>query len=310
MRMLLPVLVIAAGCAPDGGNAGEEAVPAPSSQSTPTSQSTPLDTTQVTATAVGLDGPEAVRWDPEQRVWFVASFGPGSSDQRDGDGYISRLDADGAVDSLRFMRGTDAAPLHMPRGMFLEGDTLWVADVDGVHGFDRTTGAHLSFLDFRAHEPGFLNDIAAGPDGVLYVTDTGLSRVYRVAGEGATPEIAAENLPIAPNGITWDAARGAFLLAPWGDGNVVHALTPDGAVEAVVTVDARRFDGIELVGGGMLLATQGDSSLWLVENGQPRRVVRTRGAPADIGYDPAAGVVAVPYIALNRVDFWTLPDSR
>lgn len=301
MRMLLLVLVLAAACAPDSGDAGEEAVPAPASQATV------LDTTHATATTTGLDGPEAVRWDPAQRVWFVASFGPGETDERDGDGYISRLRTDGGVDSLRFMRGTDAAPLHMPRGMFIEGDTLWVADVDGVHGFDRTTGRHLAFLDFRAHEPGFLNDIAAGADGVLYVTDTGRSRVYRVAGAGATPEIAADSLPIAPNGITWDAARGAFLLAPWGTGRVVHALTPDGAVDPVVTVDARRFDGIELVNGGILLATQGDSSLWLVENGQPRRVARTRGAPADIGFDPAAGVVAVPYIALGRVDFWTLP---
>jgi sugar lactone lactonase YvrE len=299
MRMLLPVLVIAAACAPDG-NANEEVVPAPSSQSTV------LDSTQLTATTVGLDRPEAVRWDPEQRVWFVANFGPGRSDERDGDGYISRLDPDVGIDSLRFMRGTEAAALHMPRGMFIVGDTLWVADVDGIHGFDRTTGRHLAFVDFRAHEPGFLNDLAAGPDGVLYVTDTGRSRVYRVAGASATPEIAAEDLPIAPNGITWDAARGAFLLAPWGDGNVIHALTPNGVVEPVVTVDAGRFDGIELVRGGLLLATQTDSSLWLVENGQPRRVVRTRGAPADIAYDPVAGVVAVPYIALDRVDFWTL----
>lgn len=300
MKTWCPVLVIVAACAPDGGTQGEQVVPAPASETAV------LDTTQAFTTTAGLEGPEAVRWDPEQRVWFVANFGAGETDERDGDGFISRLDADGRMDSLRFMRGTQAAPLHMPRGMFIEGDTLWVADVDGVHGFDRRTGRHIAFVDFRAHEPGFLNDAAAGPDGVLYVTDTGRSRVYRFAGAGDTPEIVVEELPSPPNGITWDDERGAFLLAPWGQGQVVHALTPDGAVEPVVTVDSRRFDGIELVSGGMLLATQGDSSLWLVQDGQPRRVIRTRGAPADIGYDPASGHVAVPYIALNRVDFWTL----
>jgi hypothetical protein len=31
------------------------------------------------------------------------------------------------------------------------------------------------------------------------------------------------------------------------------------------------------------------------------------GRPADIGVDTRRGRVAVPYIALNRVDIWALP---
>ena len=57
-------------------------------------------------------------------------------------------------------------------------------------------------------------------------------------------------------------------------------------------------------GSGVLIASQTDSSLWVVEAAGPRRVVRTRGRPADIGYDARRGLVAVPYIALNRVDVW------
>ena len=275
----------------------------PEGSRAPASSSTPLDTTAVVVSIGGFEGPEAVRHDPGQDVWFVASFGRGDGDDRDNDGFISRV-RDGRVDSLRFMVGTAASPLHMPRGMFIEGDTLWVADVDGVHGYDRRSGAHLAFIDFRAHEPGFLNDIAADPAGVLYVTDTGRSRVYRVPGSGGTPEVVAEALPAPPNGITWDAGRDAFLLAPWGDGGVIRALRRDGSVDSVVAVAAGRFDGIEVLPGGILVATQTDSSLWLIEGGVPRRVARTRGRPADIGYDAARGRVAVPYIALDVVDVW------
>ena len=268
----------------------------------------PLDTTDVVASLTGFSGPEAVRHDPEQDVWFVANFGAGGDEPRDADGFISRVTAEGGVSPLRFMVGTASAPLHMPRGMFIEGDTLWVADVDGVHGFHRVNGRHLAFIDFRAMEPGFLNDVSAGPDGVLYVTDTGApGRVYRVAGAGRRPDVVADSLPAPANGITWDGDRGAFLLAPWGDGQVIRALRPDGGVDSVVTVPAGRFDGIELVPGGLLLATQTDSSLWMVEDGSPRRVVRTRGRPADIGYDARRRRVAVPYIALNRVDIWEVP---
>ncbi|MBW3551903.1 MAG: hypothetical protein KY466_00260 [Gemmatimonadetes bacterium] len=269
---------------------------------------TPLDTTDAVAALTGFSGPEAVRHDPDQDVWFVANFGAGGDDPRDADGFISRVTAAGEAEPLRFMVGTATAPLHMPRGMFIEGDTLWVADVDGVHGFHRVNGRHLAFIDFRALEPGFLNDISAAPDGVLYVTDTGAGgRVYRVAGGGGRPEVVVDSLPAPPNGITWDGDRGAFLLAPWGDGDVIRALSPDGLMAPVIRVPAGRFDGIELVDGGMLLATQTDSSLWLVEGASARRIIRTRGRPADIGYDAGRRLVAVPYIALNRVDIWAVP---
>lgn len=33
-----------------------------------------------------------------------------------------------------------------------------------------------------------------------------------------------------------------------------------------------------------------------------------RGRPADIGLDASGNRIAVPYIALNRVDIWQLPD--
>lgn len=300
-RAMLGLLLV--GAVACGGESGPGNEAGAADAAGPTS---PQDTADAVMTVTGLTGPEAVRYDPDQDAWFVANFGPGADDPRDGDGFISRLGSGGEIDSLRFMTGTAAAPLHMPRGMALEGDTLWVADVDGVHGFDRRDGRHLAFVDFTAHEPGFLNDVAVGPDGSLYVTDTGRARVYRTAGTAGAAELVVDSLPAPPNGITWDAGRGVFLLAPWGEGRVIRSLTTDGAVDSVAAVDAGRFDGIEVLDGRILVATQTDSSLWIIGEGEPVRVVRTRGRPADIGYDPGRGIVAVPYIALDRVDFWTV----
>lgn len=255
----------------------------------------------------GFQGPEAVKYDPDQDVYFVANFGASGDDPRDANGFISRVGPEGEITALRFGVGTEEAPLHMARGMALHGDTLWVADVDGIHGFDRRSGEALAFVDFTAHEPGFLNDIAVGGDGLLYVTDTGASRVYRVR-EGAA-EIAVEDERTGPpNGITWDEARGAFLLAPWeGGGGIVHTWSPDGGFGEAFTIEADRFDGIELVDGAVIVATQSDSTIWAWENGAARRLFRVDGAPADIGVDTRRGRLAVPYIALNRVDLWSLP---
>ncbi|HSG50128.1 MAG TPA: hypothetical protein VLA43_20045, partial [Longimicrobiales bacterium] len=175
------------------------------------------DSTHRQSSVAGFSGPEAVRYDPDQDVWFVSNFNGGGG-ERDGNGFISRVAAEsGTVVSLRFAQGTSEHPLHAPRGMYLVGDTLWVADIDGVHGFDRRTGASLTFVDLTSFEPGFLNDVARGPDGALYVTDTGKSSVYRIAGGEVSVALASESLG-NPNGITWDATRNLLVMVPWNPG--------------------------------------------------------------------------------------------
>jgi hypothetical protein len=277
----------------------------------------------------GLSGPEAVRYDPEQDVWFVSNFGPGAGDERDGDGFISRVDAaSGTVTELRFATGIEVQPLHMPRGMYITGDTLWVADVDGVHGFHRRSGAPLGFHDFRGREPGFLNDVALGPDGALYVTDTGRSSVYRI-GDGQLEAVLADPLLGQPNGITWHATRGRFVLVPWDPGHPIlswavgasgtGAASGGSAATGVAGVASitettplsgttnGRLDGVEVVDGRLIVASQTDSTLHVLDGDTLRPLVRVAGEPADIGIDTRRGRVAVPYVGLDRVDVWRLP---
>jgi len=261
----------------------------------------------------GLAGPEAVRYDPDQDVWFIANWN-GGGNERNADGFISRAAADGTMEALRFMVGTDEAPLHAPRGMYIVADTLWVADVDGVHGFHRRTGAQVAFADLRHLEPGFLNDVAAGDDGIPHVTDSSQPRFYRITSlpDGSrSGEVALEDERMGPaNGVTWDGANGWFVFAPWGQGvTTFHAWRPgdDDLVVVGQSPDGGRFDGLEMVGGRILAASQLDRALHLVEADGGRPVVRTTGAPADIGVDTQRFRVAVPYIALDRVDIWQLP---
>ena len=262
------------------------------------------------ASIVGLSGPEAVRNAPDQEVGFIATFGPGSGDSRDADGFVSRVDAEtGNVASLRFAVGTDEHPLHEPRGMFLTGDTLWVADVDGVHGFHRTTGAALVFRDFTAFEPGFLNDIAQGPDGLLYVTDTGRSALYAMDGAEVTEVLAADSALGSPNGVTFDPARNALVLVPWTPGHRVRMWRPgDDTTLTLGSATPGRLDGVEAIDRRLLVASQTDSTLQLFDAGGALRVIKVAGPPADIGIDTRRRRVAVPYIALDRVDIWQLPE--
>jgi sugar lactone lactonase YvrE len=256
----------------------------------------------------GFSGPEAVRYDPRQDVYFVGNFnGPGGA--RDNNGFISRLHPDGRVQSLRFIAGGEnGVTLHAPRGMAIVGDTLWAADVDAVRGFDRRTGAPVATVDFSGFAPGFLNDVAPGPEGALYVTDTGKNRIYRVVGRQVS--VAREDSTLnRPNGITWDRWGGRLVVVPYGGKQTLFGWRPGQAeLEAVATTPGGRLDGVEVLGPGrILVASQADSSLHLVVGGRGRALVRTAGAPADIGVDTRRGRVAVPFIALNQVEIWQLP---
>ena len=256
----------------------------------------------------GFTAPEAVRYDPDQDVYFVSNFGSGSGGARDDNGFISRMRPDGTVDRLRFIAGGAAGvTLHAPRGMTIVGDTLWVADADAVRGFDRRSGAPLASIGFPGIDIGFLNDVAPGPDGALYVTDTPRNRIYRLRG-GVTVAV-ADSLLGSPNGITWDAANGRFVVVPYGGAHTIRAWAPGstGLVE-VGTSGGARFDGVEVLAGGrVLVASQADSSLHLFANGRGRPVIRTSGDPADIAVDTRRSRVAVPFIALNRVEIWEIP---
>lgn len=265
------------------------------------------DSTQPIATPGGFTDPEAVRYDPDQDVYFVTNWGTGSPEAKDNNGFISKMSPDGTVQQLKFIAGgAGGATLHSPRGMIIVGDTLWAVDPDAVRGFNRRTGAPLATVDFSSFKLGFLNDIAAAPD-ALYVTDTGTNRIYRIAGGRVT--VAIEDKAIgSPNGITWDAAARRFIVVPWED-SVIKAWTPGTKTLTAIGKDgATKFDGVEILPGGrILVSSQSDSSLHLFTDGTGRAIIKTAGEPADIAVDTKRNRVAVPFVARSVVEIWQLP---
>ncbi len=289
------------------------------------------DSAVLVAAVDSLRAPEAVRYDSAADVYYVSNWNEGPASALDNNGFISRVRPDGAVDRMRFIAGgANGVTLHAPRGMAIAGDTLWAADADAVRGFDRRTGAPVAAVSFAAYDPGFLNDVAVGPDGALYVTDTGRNRIYRIAGRTITVA-AADSALGAPNGITWDAAGRRFVVVPFGGAHVIRAWRPAAGAPAARAAAARvvldtigesggaQFDGVEVLAGAggprVLVASQADSSLHLFTGAAGGRltgrpVVRLAGRPADIAVDTRRGRVAVPYVARNRVEIWQLPRGN
>jgi sugar lactone lactonase YvrE len=293
-------LVVALGCACKPG--------AKTAESTEGAKGNPAAPVK-TLTIAGFQTPESVKWDSAQDVYFVSNIN-GAPNAKDGNGYISRVDPAGRVTDSMFIKG-----LNAPKGLAVVGDTLWVADIDQVRAFNSKTGAPVATVSV----PGaiFLNDIAAAPDGSLYVTDTavkfgakgpehvGKDQVFRIAGRKVSVAIASDTLG-RPNGITWDVANQRFVVVPFG-ANALVAWKPGEKTTTSLGSGAGQFDGVEIVKGAILVSSWADSSVARFENGHGTKLITGVPSPADIGYDAKRNRVLVPIFTGNRVEIWQLP---
>ena len=277
------------------------------------------DEARAIAAYAGFYGPESVTYDAGQDVWFVSNMlGPGSA--RDGKGYIVRISGDLAHAEMFVESGVAGAVLDAPKGIAIAGETLWVADIDVLRGFDRRTGAPRGIVDLRGRAV-LLNDVAVAPDGALYVTDTGIlmtpkgvihvggEKVFRIEPQRGDVRIVASGGALGrPNGVTWDATRDEWLVASFDPfRSQVYALEPVTGERRVIAEGSGNFDGLEVLEDGTILVSGWkDASLIAIHGGRRRAVVRNLHQPADFGVDTRRNRIAIPQVILGRVDFYDL----
>jgi hypothetical protein len=265
-----------------------------------------------------LDGPESARYDRDLDVWFVSNVN-GTPLAKDNNGYISRLRPDGAPYTVKFIEGgKKGVTLNAPKGLAISGDTLWVADIDVARAFNKRTGALIANVPTQGRAR-FLNGAAIGPDGAVYMTDTGVlfgskgevshpgpDQIFRVTRGGVSVALTSATLE-GPNGITWDPQRQRFVVVSFLGKGIYGWKPGDTNVESIGSGPGQQ-DGVVFLPDGRLLVTSWtDSSLFVLDNGQVRKVAAKVPSPADIDINPRDSRVAVPLLRENRVEFWELP---
>ena len=261
----------------------------------------------------GFEEPESTLYDDERDVWYVSAF-TGSAGDADANGRITVLDGENLqVVSEDWARATAASPFHSGRGMTLQGDTLWVADLNGVHGFHRRTGEQVAFVDLSGLEPGFLNDLDTHPNGSLWVTDTGGDRIIQVRPEaGVVVDVSTS--AGSPNGILWSGSAQGFLIGSWNGTDSLFAVDPllETARAVSHSPGVSRTDGLVRWSGVILGAAQGDSSIhaYDIVSGEGRAWFPLDGRPADIGIDRGRSRLVVPYVSRGLIEVWQLGDVR
>jgi sugar lactone lactonase YvrE len=265
-----------------------------------------------------LQGPESARYDRDLDVWFVSNVN-GLPYVKDNNGYISRLRPDGTPYQVKFIEGgKKGVTLNAPKGLAIKGDTLWVADIDYARAFNKRTGAAIANVTARGRVK-FLNGATVGPDGAIYMTDTGVifgpkgeashpgpDQVLRITRGGATAALTSPKLE-APNGITWDNRAKRFVIVSFG-GKGIYSWKPGEKDVTTLGTGPGQHDGVVTLPDGRVLVTSwADSSLFVLDNGQAQKVVTGIASPADIDFSEKDSRVAVPQLMANKVQFWEVP---
>jgi hypothetical protein len=283
----------------------------------------PTDSVATTAHRAGvienLYGPESVRYASDQDVYFVSVMnGPGSD--KDNNGYIVQIAGDNLGQAkLLVVGGRNGVTLDAPKGLAIHGDTLWTTDIDKLRAFDRHSGIPLGEIDLAPKGAVLLNDIAVGPDGTIYTTDTGIimsqigviyvggDKIFSIGRNRSISVVAHGNVLGRPNGVTWDPTGKRWVVVSFDPfHSEMYALHPSDSTRIILAKGKGKFDGIEpLSNGTFLVSSWADSSVHQLGKGEDIQVVRNVPTPADIGLDTKRGRLAIP-TGGNRVEFWDL----
>ncbi|MFW6206250.1 MAG: SMP-30/gluconolactonase/LRE family protein [Gemmatimonadota bacterium] len=269
-------------------------------------------TTADTVAEVGLQTPESVLHDTDADVYLVSNIN-GTPTDEDGNGFISRVTPDGEVAALKWIDGqAEGVTLNAPKGMALKGDTLFVTDITHVRAFHRETGEPLESREVP--DATFLNDLAVGPEGTLYVSDSGLNPDFSTSGtdaiyrfEGGEPVALVQDPALAgPNGLA--VTETGLVFVGFG-GAEVRTVGPDGDTEVIAELPGGQLDGVEvLADGSMLVSSWETGSVYHVRLGEddPTAVVSGVPSPADIGWDADRSRVLIPVFNDDRLIFHTV----
>jgi len=205
MRHIFLMVSIAA--AASCGGSPEPTQPAPAQPPPAAAPAAPAQPPAVKAGWVVQDmrTPESAYLDEGSGYLFVSQI-DGQPNQKDGKGRISKLGLDGSVVTADWFTA-----LNAPKGLRSFGGTLWVADLDEVIGIDVASAKENARV--KIDGATFLNDVAVGADGTVYVSDMLASRIYAIKDGKATVFAEGEQLEY-PNGLFVEGER--LIVGGWG----------------------------------------------------------------------------------------------
>jgi sugar lactone lactonase YvrE len=194
------------------------------------------------------------------------------------------------------------------------GSTLWAADRKGVYRVTRGK-AELVYPAKEFPRPlHFLNDLAVGPGGELYVSDTGDSTanghgaVFRLS-QGKRPAVLAGSDTVrAQSSVNGLFTAGGDSMYTVGYRTGVLSVTDGKGGWRNLAQGLGSPDGIDAApGGGFYISDNVGGDLFLVRSepgAKPVKLASGLQSPADLIVDRKRGLLVVPENSGNRLSIY------
>ncbi len=252
-----------------------------------------VEVTQLWSTDSVLKSSESVLYDKVKNVLYVSCIN-GMPTALDKNGYISKLNLDGTIKTLEWIKGLDA-----PKGLGLFQNKLYVTDLTKLVEIDIEKGKILKSYAI----PGavFLNDITVDSVGTVYFTDSETNKIHTLK-NGKISTWLDKGLK-NPNGLLIESNR--LLLASYGS-NDFKSIDLSTKELTILATEVGAGDGIAYFGkNDHYIVSEWNGTVYLVEpNGSKNLVIDTKGNKinsADITFIPESSTLFVPTFFDNKV---------
>lgn len=249
----------------------------------------------------GFVAPESVVFDGDSKQFYVSNMGSWGEGATPGDGFISRVSADGQVIEQKWVTG-----LENPKGLALANGRLYVGDHAELVEIDPTAGRITARHRPADGGPGGFNDCTADPSGNVYVFSRRLSTVFRLR-KGqfeAWAKIDAKKAG-GPNGLL--AERDRLLLGGWvghdaegreTGGHLSVLRFSDRTLERLGTQPLGQIDGIEPDGRGAYSVTDWTTGrvLHVSSDGTATTLMTLQRGAADHEYVVEQRLLVIPMV--------------
>jgi hypothetical protein len=261
---------------------------------------------------IGIETPESAYVDPASGDIYVSIIA-GMPGEKDGNGRIAKISADGRTTNAMWAEGMNA-----PKGLRSHEGTLWTADIDQILGFDMATGKQTSKVTVKG--AGFLNDVAVGADGTVYVSDMMGNKIYALKGGKLSVAAEGEELLEHPNGLLVEGE--SLVVGGWGSkpkddfttdvkGRLFRIDLKTKMKTLITPEPTANIDGLESDGsGGYILSDYlAGTILHVSADGKVKTLTTFMPSTADIGYSPAQKRLFIPHMNQNKITAYDISGA-
>lgn len=251
----------------------------------------------------GLNNPESVVYDGKSRTIYVSNVN-GQASEKDGNGYISRLSPDGKVLDKEWIKG-----LNAPKGLALSGGKLYTADIDTLVEINIAKAAITN--RYQVADAKFFNDVAAAPNGDIYVSDMSMNRIHLLHDGKFSIWLETPDL-LNPNGVLVQGKN--LIVGAWGvmtdgsntkiPGHLLKISLQDKSIQNIGDgLPVGNLDGVEPYKDNGYLVTDwmAGKLMHITTSGEVTGLLKLEQGTADLAFIPEMDLVLLPMMNSNKL---------